>query len=85
MSRSNLFRRWSAALILVSAALGVSAAEAPSVDDPVIFSLDRSAGSTIQDRDPSYRPLYLVHADKQGTADEAKKLVDDPGIRRRPI
>ena len=80
MTYSNLFRRCPAMLIVISAALGVSTAAAASVDDPVIFSLDRSAGSTIQDRDPGYRPLYLVYADTQRTAEEAKKLVDDLGM-----
>lgn len=72
--------RWSAALILISVALGVSAATAASIDNPVIFSLDRSAGSTIQDRDPGYRPVYLVYADKERTADEAKALTDRLGM-----
>lgn len=65
-------------LILVSAALGVSTA-AP-VDNPVIYSDDRTSTSTIQDRDPGYRPTYLVYADRQLSADEAKKLVDDLGL-----
>ena len=61
-------RRFAAALILFFAALGVSTAVAASVDNPVIYSDDQSAGSTIQDRDPGYRPLYLVYADTQRTA-----------------
>jgi poly(3-hydroxybutyrate) depolymerase len=80
MTYSNLFRRCPAMLIVISVALAVSTAAAVSVDDPVIFSLDRSAGSTIHDRDPGYRPLYLVYADTQRTAEEAKKLVDDLGM-----
>jgi poly(3-hydroxybutyrate) depolymerase len=71
--------RWGAAFILISAAQGPSAAPAAS-DGPVIFSYDRSAASTIQDRDPSYRPLYLVYADKERGADEARKLVGDLGL-----
>jgi poly(3-hydroxybutyrate) depolymerase len=74
------FCRWPATLILISVALGVSAATAASIDNPVIFSFDRSAGSTIQDRDPGYRPVYLVYADKERTADEAKALVDQLGM-----
>jgi len=74
------FRPCPAMLILISAMVGVSAAATASIDDPVIFSYDRSAGSTIQDRDPGYRPVYLVYADKQRSADEAKKLVDDLGL-----
>ncbi len=76
----STFRRWPVIQILIFAALGVFTAAAASVDDPVIYSYDRSAGSTIQDRDPGYRPLYLVYADKQRSADEAKKLVDDLGL-----
>jgi poly(3-hydroxybutyrate) depolymerase len=76
-SRAAL-RRWAAAFILILAAPAASAAAA--INDPVIFSYDRSAASTVQDRDPSYRPLYLVYADKERSADEAKKLVDDLGL-----
>ena len=36
--------------------------------------------STIQDRDPGYRPTYLVYADTQRTADEAKTLVESLGL-----
>jgi poly(3-hydroxybutyrate) depolymerase len=80
MTYPNLFRRRLAMLILIAAALGVSTAAAASVDDPVIYSYDRTSASTIQDRDPGYRPVYLVYADKQRSADEAKKLADDLGL-----
>jgi hypothetical protein len=80
MTHPSPFRRRPAVLILISAAFGVSAAAAASVDDPVIYSDNQTAGSTIQDRDPGYRPQYLVYADKQRTAEEAKKLVDDLGL-----
>jgi hypothetical protein len=74
------------ALILIYAALEItfrtSPAVAASVDDPVIYSENRTSESTIQDRDPGYKPMYLVYADKERTADEAKKLVDDLGLAR---
>ena len=73
--------RCSALFILVSAALAASVLAA-SVDDPVIYSENRTAESTIQDRDPGYKPMYLVYADKQRTADEAKKLVEDLGLAK---
>ncbi|MEO8076472.1 MAG: hypothetical protein ABI818_09110, partial [Acidobacteriota bacterium] len=41
---------------------------------------DKTSASTIQDRDPGYRPTYLVYADTQRTADEGRKLVDDLGL-----
>ena len=46
----------------------------------VIYNADYTAGSTIHDRDPGYRPMYLVFADQQRTAEAAKKLVDDLGL-----
>jgi hypothetical protein len=80
MTYPSFFRRCPAALIPIFAALTLSTAAGASVDNPVIYSDDQSAGSTIQDRDPGYRPLYLVYADTERTADEAKKLVDDLGL-----
>src|SRR5579862_4933882 len=65
----------SAALVLICGALTISTAAAASIDNPVIYTDDQTAASTIQDRDPGYKPLYLVYADKQRTAEEAKKLV----------
>ena len=51
-----------------------------SVDNPVIYSEDLRSASTIQDRDPSYTPTYLVYADRQRTQEEAQKLVQDLGM-----
>ncbi len=68
--------------LMTVAALAASAqpaAQQPPADT-VLFSYDRSSASTIEDRDPGYRPTYLVYGDKQRTADEAKKLVDDLGL-----
>jgi len=67
-------------LTLLVAAQGLSTAAAASGENPVIYSDDRSSASTIQDRDPGYRPVYLVYADKQLSAEEAKKLVDELGL-----
>ena len=36
--------------------------------------------STFRDRGTSYAPTYLIYADKQRTADEAKQLIDDLGM-----
>ncbi len=57
-------------------------ATAASIEDPVIYSDNQTAASTIHDRDPGYRPVYLVYADKQRTEAEAKSLVDDLGLTR---
>jgi poly(3-hydroxybutyrate) depolymerase len=76
---SAIFGLISAALALISSVIVASAA---SVDDPVIYTDNQTAGSTIQDRDPGYRPLYLVYADNRRSADEAKKLVDDLGLTK---
>lgn len=46
----------------------------------LIYTDSRASASTIQDRDPGYRPSYLIYADTQRTADEAKKLVEDLGL-----
>jgi hypothetical protein len=64
--------------LFIAFILGVSTLAA--VDNPILYSEDQTAGSTIQDRDPGYRPTYLVYADTQRTADEAKKLIDDLGL-----
>ena len=82
MKYPTLFRNRSVFLILISAAVGLAAASAASVDDPVIYSDNQTAGSTIQDRDPGYRPVYLVYVDKQRTTDDAKKLVDELGLAK---
>ncbi len=70
-----------AIIILLSASVAAVAA-VPSVEDPVIYSENRTSESTIHDRDPGYKPMYLVYVDKERTADEAKKLVDEFGLSR---
>ncbi len=77
--------KYSALFALIATALGAALASGASVDDPVIYSDNQTAGSTIQDRDPGYRPVYLVYTDKERTAGEAKKLVDDLGLSRHII
>src|SRR5215469_16012140 len=76
MRHSVFCYRRAAVLALMSAGLAASA----SIDDPVIYSDNQTAASTIQDRDPGYRPVYLVYADKERTPDEVKKLLDDMGL-----
>ncbi len=46
----------------------------------LLYTETHAAASTIQDRDPGYRPSYLVYADTQRTADDAKKLVEALGL-----
>src|SRR5689334_5160764 len=67
-------------------ARGAAAPRGPSEAAPIapepmlIYTETHAAASTIQDRDPGYRPSYLIYADTQRTADEAKKLVEDLGL-----
>ncbi len=74
--------RWWIHLVLVAFAitavrrsLVISAAESA-----IIYSFDRTAASTIHDRDPGYKPTYLVYADLERTEEEAKKLVETIGL-----
>ena len=67
-----------AALTLSSATLRTPIAA--QADAPIIYSDDRTAASTIHDRDPGYRPTYLVYADTQRTLDQGKKLVEALGL-----
>jgi hypothetical protein len=61
-------------------AAALSLAASASAEDPVIYSEDLRSASTIQDRDPSYTPTYIVYADRQRTQEDAKKLVQDLGM-----
>ena len=56
-----------------------ASANAPG-PDPVLYTEARTTPSTFRDRGPSYAPTYLIYADKQRSAEEAKKLVDDLGM-----
>ncbi len=60
--------------------LAILSVQAASVDNPVIYSEDHTAASTIQDRDPGYRPMYLVYTDNQATAEQAKALLESLGL-----
>ncbi len=60
--------------------LTVPGVHAGSVENPVIYSEDHTAASTIQDRDPGYRPMYLVYTDNQATADQARALIASLGL-----
>jgi dienelactone hydrolase len=55
-------------------------AAAPAPLPGLILTLDLTSASTIHDRDPGYKPAYLVYADTQRTAEEARKLLDDLGL-----
>lgn len=66
--------------MLFAATLGLGAAAGASIENSVIYTEDRSGGSTIQDRDPMYVPTYLVYADKALSEDEARKLIGDLGM-----
>jgi hypothetical protein len=53
----------------------------PPAPEPMLLYTDsRAAASTIHDRDPGYRPSYLVYVDTQRTAEDAKKLVEELGL-----
>ncbi len=54
---------------------------AASIDNPIIYTAEQSP-STIQDRGASYAPTYLIYADQQRTADEAKQLIADLGMAK---
>ena len=77
VKRATLFSR-AATAALLAAALGLTARA--SVEDPVIYSEERRSASTIQDRDPSYTPTYIIYADRQRTPEEARKLIEDLGM-----
>jgi len=70
-------------LVFAASVAGFSVAPAGTrvtADGPIIYSEDHTAASTIQDRDPGYRPAYLIYADAQRTEDEGRKLVEDLGL-----
>ena len=46
----------------------------------MIYTDNRATSSTFRDRGTSYAPTYLIYADKQRTADDAKQLIDDLGL-----
>ncbi|HVW10674.1 MAG TPA: hypothetical protein VHC90_18930 [Bryobacteraceae bacterium] len=73
MTNLTLFR--TGVLALLAFAL-----PAASIDDPVIYSEDHTAASTIQDRDPGYRPMYLIYTDNQSTPDQARALLESLGL-----
>jgi hypothetical protein len=51
-----------------------------AAQDPVIHTDNRATSSTFRDRGTSYAPTYLIYADRQRTADEAKQLLDELGL-----
>jgi hypothetical protein len=51
-----------------------------AAQDPVIYSDNRTTSSTFRDRGTSYAPTYLIYADQQRTADDAKQLIDELGL-----
>jgi poly(3-hydroxybutyrate) depolymerase len=66
------------ALGLSAVALGQSAAAVQ--DQTTLYTETRTSPSTYRDRGSSYAPTYLIYADTQRSADEAKKLIDDLGM-----
>jgi hypothetical protein len=65
---------------------GVVRAQTPSPSptaaarDPVLYTDNGATASTFRDRGTSYAPTYLIYADKQRNADDAKRLIDDLGL-----
>jgi len=71
-------RAWHVAVVVTGLAVSIRG----GADAPIIYSDDQTAASTIHDRDPGYRPTYLVYADAQRTSEDARKLVEDLGLDR---
>jgi hypothetical protein len=69
--------RFFRAILLSTVLLGASSVAA---QDSVIYTADRAPSSTFRDRGTSYAPTYLIYGDTQGTADEAKQLIEDLGL-----
>jgi hypothetical protein len=63
-----------------SAAVGEQATAAAVQDPTVLYTETRTSPSTFRDRGSSYAPTYLIYADRQRSADEAKTLIDDLGM-----
>jgi len=51
-----------------------------AAQDSVIYTDNRARSSTFRDRGPSYAPTYIIYADQQRTADDAKQLIDALGL-----
>jgi poly(3-hydroxybutyrate) depolymerase len=68
-------------LLAATAGLVVGLATAvASGPDPILYTETRTAPSTFRDRGTSYAPTYLIYADKERSADDAKKLIADFGM-----
>ena len=73
-------------VLLVVAVVASQQAPAPGQSanafgpDPVLYTETRTTPSTFRDRGSSYAPTYLIYGDRQRSADDAKKLVDDLGM-----
>ena len=46
----------------------------------MIYTDNRTSSSTFREWGTSYAPTYLIYVDKQRTAEDAKKLIDDFGL-----
>ena len=80
MARSYYVTLISRSTLAALAAAALSVAAHAAAQDPVIYSEDLRSASTIQDRDTSYTPTYIVYADRQRTQEDAQKLVQDLGM-----
>jgi poly(3-hydroxybutyrate) depolymerase len=77
-----------AVALAVGLVAGVSTQQAPtrrspsatSDPDPILYTETRTTPSTYRDRGTSYAPTYVIYADTQRTAEDARRLVDDLGI-----
>lgn len=68
--------RWTAIGLLA----WVLAASPTAAQEPVLYTENRASASTSRDRGTSYAPTYLIDADHQRSADDAKRLIDDLGM-----
>lgn len=66
-------------IILLIASLVLSGQGAVQ-DSAVLYTETRTSPSTFRDRGTSYAPTYVIYADRQRTAEDARKLVDDLGM-----
>jgi hypothetical protein len=68
--------------VVAASQRGPAPAQSPTVSgpDPVLYTETRPTPSTFRDRGASYAPTYLIYADTQRSAGEARKLIDDLGM-----
>ena len=69
-----------AAVVLAQQVPATRPSASASGPDPILYTETRTTPSTFRDRGSSYAPTYLIYADRQRSADDAKKLIDELGM-----